>query len=390
MPAKTLEFLADGALGADGTLRVRIRVGDTEHTVQYKSADVRLTPSIDGLLTLTLLPAMSQGAAVQVRGEASPRLLAAVPRIMDVVCGWNPDLQRVAIDAAVPRATVPTGGHRVASFFSGGLDSFYTLLKHRDSITDLIHIHGFQRQPRDVSLRRRTSELVHRVAAQFGKNVIEIESDYRAFLAPYVSHTLLAHGASLATVGHLLGPDFKRIYIAASYHRSDLFPWGSHPDLDPLWSTESLEVVHEGCDATRVEKARLVARSDLALQSLRVCHKNSPENLNCGRCEKCVRTMINLVAVGALDRCPTFAAPLTVRKVRGLLGGSHGPDLFMRENLQALDESGCNPALAEAMRTVLNRPRWRTHTIAAMREFGTKLGRIYPLNRVVRRLERRA
>jgi hypothetical protein len=389
MPAKTLEFTADGAADADGLLRLRIRVGDSEHIVQYKTGDIRLTPSVDALLSLTLLPAMSQGAMLQVRGEVSPRLLAAVPRIMDLVCGWQPALHRVTLEDAVPRATVPAAGHRVGSFFSGGLDSFYTLLKHRDTITDLIHIYGFQRQSRDVSLRQRTSDLVHRVAAQFGKNVIEIESDYRAFLAPYVSHTLLAHGASLATVGHLLGPDFKRIYIAASYHQDDLFPWGSHPDLDPLWSTESLDVVHDGCDATRVDKARLVAQSDLAMQSLRVCHKNSRENLNCGRCEKCIRTMINLAAVGGLDRCSTFAAPLTIQKVRRLLGGAHGPEVFLKENLRALDASGCNPELAAALRTVLNRPAWRTRTIAAVREVGTTLGKIRPLNLVVQRLQHR-
>jgi hypothetical protein len=248
MSADTLEFTADPAADADGRLGITIRMGGQEHTVFYQSRDLRLTPSVDACLCLTLLPAMSQGAAVEARGPVSPRLLAATERIMDVVRGWQPSLHRVRIEGAVPRTAAPAAGPRVGTFFSGGLDSFYTLLKHRDEITDLIHIYGFQRQPSDIALRQRTSELVRRVGAELGKNVIEVESNYRSFLKPYVSHTLLAHGASLATVGHLLGPEFHRIYIAATYHRDTLFPWGSHPDLDPLWSTESLDVVHDGCE----------------------------------------------------------------------------------------------------------------------------------------------
>lgn len=388
MSADTLEFTADPAADADGRLGIAIRMGGQEHGVFYQSRDIRLTPTLDACLCLTLLPAMSQGAAVQARGPVSPRLLAASERIMDVVCGWQPSLHRVRIEGAVPR-TAAAGGPRVGTFFSGGLDSFYTLLKHRDEITDLIHIYGFQRQPSDIALRQRTSELVRRVGVELGKNVIEVESNYRSFLQPYVSHTLLAHGASLATVGHLLGPDFHRIYIAATYHRDDLFPWGSHPDLDPLWSTESLDVVHDGCEATRVDKARLVAQSDIALQSLRVCHHNPRENLNCGECEKCIRTMINLAAVGALERCRTFAKPLDIDRVKQLLAKTHGVEVFLTENLRALDESQAHPELAAAVRAVLNRPRWQMQTIATGRRIGRELMRIAPVRALVQQLQRR-
>lgn len=389
MSADTLEFTADPTADADGRLGITIRMGGQAHEVFYQTRDIRLTPSIEACLCMTLLPAMSQGAAVQARGPVSPRLLAATDRIMDVVCGWQPSLHRVKIEGAVPRSAAPAAGSRVGTFFSGGLDSFFTLLKHRDEITDLIHIYGFQRQPSDIALRQRTSELVRRAGAEFGKNVIEVESNYRSFLKPYVSHTHLAHGASLATVGHLLGPEFHRIYIAATYHRDALFPWGSHPDLDPLWSTESLDVVHDGCEATRVDKARLVAQSDIALQSLRVCHHNPRENLNCGECEKCIRTMINLAAVGGLERCHTFAKPLDIDRVKQLLAKTHGVEVFLTENLRALDESGSHPELAAAVRGVLNRPRWQMQTIATGRRIGRELMRISPVRAIVRQLQRR-
>jgi CubicO group peptidase (beta-lactamase class C family) len=72
---------------------------------------------------------------------------------------------------------------------------------------------------------------------------------------------------TLAAIGHLLAPAFERIYIAASVNYRDLFPWGTHPLLDPLWSSELLEFVHHGCAARRIEKLRFIAGFDAAVNN---------------------------------------------------------------------------------------------------------------------------
>jgi hypothetical protein len=41
--------------------------------------------------------------------------------------------------------------------------------------------------------------------------------------------------------------------------------------------TERLEIVHDGCEATRVEQAGHVAQSELALNHLRVCYQDLDE-----------------------------------------------------------------------------------------------------------------
>jgi len=202
------------------------------------------------------------------------------------------------------------------------------------------------------------------VGAGFGKNVIEIETNLRSFLRPYVSYATLSHGAALAGIGHLLAPFFRRMYIASTYTRDHLFPWGSHPELDPLWSTETLEFVHDGGEATRVEKAAWLSESDLALQSLRVCAGGTN---NCGRCEKCVRTMINLASVGALDRCTSFDVPLNLRNVRKILVHDEHTRAFVDENLQALENGACDPQLYDALREVADRSAWRTNAMLSMR-----------------------
>jgi len=359
----------------DGSLRVELRMRRRRHRVYFKSEDIPLTPSREAFLTLTLLPAMREGLTVPVDGPISQRLIEATERIMELVRSWHPSLHKVAIRGAVPTEKKPAGEDRVGVFFSAGVDSFYTLLTHRGEITDLIFVHGFDVGLHDHASRSWASKIVREVGASLGKNVIEIQTDLRSFLRPYISFTRLAHGAALAGMGHLLGPFFRRIYIASSYTYDTLFPWGSHPELDPLWSTEALQFVHDGCDVTRVEKVALLAKSDLALQSLRVCLGGRS---NCGRCEKCVRTMINLVAVGAMDRCRSFDVPLDLRNVRKILVEDIHTGAFVNENLRALEQSGRDPQLYEALKEVMHRPLWRTKMLKFGRKLRRKAGKWLP------------
>ena len=81
---------------------------------------------------------------------------------------------------------------------------------------------------------------------------------------------------------------------------------GSHPLLDPLWSSEDVELVHDGCEATRLDKLSLVASEAAARHWLRVCWENRDGGYNCGRCEKCLRTMVAMDALGVLDAFDRF------------------------------------------------------------------------------------
>jgi hypothetical protein len=116
------------------------------------------------------------------------------------------------------------------------------------------------------------------------------------------------HGAALAAIALALAPNHGLVYIASTYSYADLHPWGSHPLLDPLWSTEAVQIVHDGGE-TRVDKLRLLVQYPDVLARVRVCWENLG-NYNCGLCEKCVRTMLGLRALG-VDHCAAFPDTLT-------------------------------------------------------------------------------
>src|SRR4029078_454714 len=89
--------------------------------------------------------------------------------------------------------------------------------------------------------------------------------------------------------------------------RSGLGPWGSHPLLDPLFGTSALRFVHDGLGASRARKARPTRPTELARRHLFVCDNPNPGDPlpNCGRCEKCLRTMTELLFAGALAESAT-------------------------------------------------------------------------------------
>ena len=107
-------------------------------------------------------------------------------------------------------------------------------------------------------------------------------------------------------MGHAFSSRLHLAYIASSYDLPNLVPCGSHPLLDPQYSSFGFAMRHRDLEFSRVDKIRLIREWDAGFQNLRVCLRNAPDRLNCGTCEKCVRTMLALVGLGALGETKAF------------------------------------------------------------------------------------
>jgi len=339
-------------------IKAEIGTGANSRSIFFRTQDAVLTPCPEAWFCLAFLPSMKQGVDLCIDGSLSPKLLSATDRLSDIYCSWYPDFHRANLPDARTCDSPQVLGKGVGTFFTGGMDSFYTLLKHRDEITHVIFVHGVDVGLRDTRLRRQVSDMLERVGREFGVGVIEIESNIRGFLEFHQINWEVGHGAAFACIGHLLAPNFRRIYIPSSFTYAELFPWGSHPMIDPLWSSEGLEFIHDGNEASRAQKATLLAQSDVALQSLRVCFHNLNSVYNCGHCEKCMRTMINLHAAGALARCTTFPNKLDLKRIKRLAIMKDAERAFLRENLRALENRPEERELYEILHRLLQRPIW--------------------------------
>lgn len=332
----------------------------------------RLNGTLESQLVCLLLPCMKAGELdLMADGPVSEKFLRNNKTVQDILCNWDTSMKRVSLVASGSPPLQDQRAGRVGTFFSGGIDSYYTLLKHNDEITDLIFAHGLDIKLNDDLLRRKTSEKIHEIAQSFGKNVVELETNVRTLLNPYVAWGPFGHGPALASIGHMLSASFSRIYIPASHTYTQLFPWGTHPVLDYLWGTETLEFIHDGCGAKRTEKVALVSGCDVALKTLRVCWRNPNSAYNCGRCEKCVRTMISLKAHGVLDKCTVFDEAFNLANLHIIDPGAINVRGFLQENIEALQASGADPELEKLLREILLGPSIKKRIIRRLRRIIT-------------------
>ncbi len=232
--------------------------------------------------------------------------------------------------------------------------------KDREAITHLIVVHGFD------SWFEKRSELfetivgnANRIARELGKKVLPAATNLKDFGDRFVRWDTHYHGAFLASIALALENGFERVFIASSHNQDQLFPWGSHPILDPLWSTERLSFVHDGCEIRRVDKIRSISQAPIVLSTLRVCSVRShiKSVYNCGSCEKCLRTMIGLHITGALQRCTTLPHSVDARLVRNIYVHDRNTRSFTDELVNSLGSSQMDLAIKSALQEGLSGER---------------------------------
>ena len=325
----------------------------------FFESNVSLTRAANPLLSMLLPIAMEQRTDLRLPESIDPVALKNVKLAQSVLSKWYPDLARVAIAAGTGGPSLNESGNGLACFFSGGVDSFYSVLSI-PQITHLIFVSGFDIDVDDTALIDTALQPVRHAAEELGKTLVEVRTNLRRFSNDRSDWGTRYHGAALATVAHLLTRHIDRVVIPASFTTAQLFPWGSHPDLDPLWSSSSLSVLHHGCDTSRTDKIAALTDSPIAMRYLRVCWENRNGSYNCGKCEKCLRTMVSLEAAGGLLRCATLPDKVSTFRLLAAHGGQ-AATVFARENLAMIVERESRArSLIIGLRTLIAlEPFWR-------------------------------
>lgn len=293
-------------------------------------ADSSPSTDVDPFVVGLVLLAMQQNEPLEVEGTLSRQLIDGLERYQQVFHDWFPErFHLVKIHVEELRGDVPgaTTGGVSACAFSGGVDSFYTLLTVPE-ITQTIFMSGFDMP---LNLGDSISELTgsySRMMKDFGREFIIGSTNIRQFVNT-VNWTN-AHGQALAAAALFFKNRWSRFYIPSSYTRGTYPKWGTHPSLDPLLSTEMMEFVHHGYSANRVKKLEKIAAVPASFDRLRVCWIQDIGLKNCGNCEKCMRTMIGLDLLDALPNFSTFAG-LSRGKVRAMKLRTYQARLFARE-----------------------------------------------------------
>ena len=282
----------------------------------------QLSPSGNPWLVALLPLAVSLREPVSLDLPVDPVLLDNARELMDVWHSWYPDRPPVRI--AAPASAPSTAGSRgTGLFFSGGVDSFHSLIRHNgptattSRISDLLVMHGADIPIADVESFNRLRPRIAEVASEFGAGMMDIATNLRATRWGRADWPHLSHGALLIAAGLVIEPRFSRLVIASSAPYTRLRPYGSHPRTDPLSSTSGLEVRHDGADLDRPDKILAIASHPVVQRFLRVCWLGRTDT-NCGRCPKCLHTMVGLELAGMLRHSETLPRTIDPAAFRGL------------------------------------------------------------------------
>jgi hypothetical protein len=141
-------------------------------------------------------------------------------------------------------------------------------------------------------------------------------------------YTPILMGAALC-----LGGLLRRFYVGASEQYADLYTASSHPITDHLFSTETLEIIHHGCRARRIEKLEAVSRWPVTYDLLRLCtnidRRQGVEN--CCTCYKCMRARSMLAVIGSLEKFTTFPKPYSTLEILRLALDTHAAPNIPRQ-----------------------------------------------------------
>jgi len=314
-----------------------------------------------------LLPAMRHGERrVFVDGEICPELRDGLLTVMSCICHWyGAGRQPVRIEAKTRLKPLnPRTPGRAGLFFSGGIDSLAALrlnrlnfpLDHPGSMKDGLLIYGFEVE-QTQAFEHVLAALAY-IAQDANITLIPVYTNIRHLDTDWIFYRDEFQGAALSAVAHAFRQRLTVVSIAATFDVPNLGPWGSHPLLDPNYSTSDLRIRHEGIVLSRLAKTKVVADWEVAFQNVRVCNKIESYRLgrlNCGECEKCVRTMLAFVALGILNRTRAFPLDdLSERMAGSVRINDPYEESCYRELLAPLGERGRND-LVDGIRRAIDR-----------------------------------
>ncbi|HEY1328681.1 MAG TPA: hypothetical protein VGI14_17215 [Casimicrobiaceae bacterium] len=360
--------------------------------VDYHGLDAsHVASGADAMAAAMLIPSMRDGEDLEICPPISPLLAYSLPRARDIFHTWYPAFSRIEIRCS-PQDMLPIERPaRAATFFSGGVDSFYTLLKHTHGagtlpvpLTHVIYLRGVEQRLEHTKGAEEAQAWVQSIAQSAGVGCITGVTNLRTTLQGPVGRVHWErhyHGSALAGIGLGLSGLLSYVCIPSAFSYNHMVAHGSTPLLDEMFSSDQVRVVHDGAEMTRARKVARILEWDreLVLSHLRVCIMNEGGAYNCGRCYKCVRTAIPLRVLGALDDARTFTDKSDAHW-EGVLNGDHL--VLIEENLDFAREAGADRNLISVLERVVRRRRRAQGAKEYVRN--SSLARLLPAARAVR------
>jgi hypothetical protein len=348
----------------------------------------------DGFLFGILLRLMQIGQPVRIDGPISRQALRHVIELQDCWALWLPeDYHRVSLEPASVVDLSPETGKPVICAYSGGVDGTFSLLRHRLRwlgeaalpVEFALMVQGFDVDLDDTQsfdrLVRRCQPLLSQIGAQLHvvRTNLKVASqqDWLNSFAAQLSACL--HQFAGACSGGIIG--------SSEPYNALVLPLGSTPITDPLLSGGAFSIYHDGAGYSRTAKLERIRDHELALSTLKVCWEGPNPDENCGTCEKCVRTRLNLLAAG-VPNPPCFPGTLDLRAISTIQCKAHAQYAELLSILRYCRQHGIEAKWVDVLRARLERYPREVRIRACKERVRRFLGDTHPAWRAARWIKR--
>ena len=300
----------------------------------------------DAFVISLLLLAMQKGQDIKCEQVVSEQLYFNLTKyLIPFLLKINPDLKEINLICELDNSIL-NSKREVGTGISGGVDSLSTILYHGSEtrsksyiITHLTLFNSGYYGNREDNTERFKEYAIQseKFSNEFKYPLLLVDSNISNvtkynFLA---SHTYLSCSVVLAM------QKFFNVYYYASgyaiYYFEANFEDSAYYDfflLDCI-STENVKFISANSTMSRVEKTKLILENENYLKHLYVCFGGKPP-INCGKCEKCVRTLLAIDSMGMLEKV-TRNFDIKVYKARRSLNIASmllkkNKNIFYREN----------------------------------------------------------
>ena len=334
------------------------------------------TDRCDGFVVGLLLQAMERHEDMIVEGPLSSRLFHSLQGFfIPMMAQAFPNLHPIKI---IPSSLTdaPSGGNGVATGFSGGIDSFATVVQHwareespSHKVSHFLFHNAGSHSTGDPEAARRLFHQRYATLKPFAQEAeipfVPVDSNVSEI---FPIDFIRMHPTLNASIPLVLQNQFHRYFYASTYKYADcgVNKTDDIARFDPmafhLLSTEGLDCVSTGCQMSRVEKTRLVASYEASRRHLNVCVDPAFEGRNCSVCFKCARTLLTLELLGCADAYQDVFDLNKFRQIRMkylLKCLRYKPGSFEAEIAELIRQKGREPlAMAFKLRHLWDRLTW--------------------------------
>lgn len=251
---------------------------------------------------------------------------------------WSGSINSQGFESKIPSKTSKDG---VVLLYSGGIDSLNLSQDYLDKQQYLLTIRGSDIKLSDDRLYKTLKLNFQNYAKSIRAISIFMVSNFKNFINyEFLSKSFpsipnwwgeIQHGIGLA--GFLVIPGYfynvKTALMAADYSGEEMINmrWASTRLIMGSLKLPLVHFSHQGYDLSRQDKIKKMSdkyRKIKNITSVRSCY-SAQSGINCGRCQKCMLTMMGFIAAGIDYRYFGFSEPKTafIRNAKKLFSINH-------------------------------------------------------------------